>query len=76
MLANAGGKPPPRFRVSNDEFYFQAIHKSGEASYLSKFTIDRYTSFAHELQTVSVPDKLPYMISGEYRCKRIDKPAF
>jgi len=69
---------PPRFIVNAESFYFQVESSTDSVSQISKFTIDRYSAIAREAQSI-IPSKFPdrhLVISGEYRCKQLDKPIF
>jgi hypothetical protein len=68
----------PTFNVDPEKVDYYREAEVGDVSYSTKFVVDRYTGFAHEAQTILAKQtgKPPYTITGEYRCKKIDKPAF
>lgn len=66
------------FKIDTEKITFYEEYEIEGVSYTSSFIVDRYTGFAHEAQSVWAK-KLgnpPYSVTGEYQCKKIDKPAF
>ena len=66
----------PKFRVAPDTIDFYAQYDTEESAFTSRFDISRVTGFAHEAQTISPKQGKPYTVTGEYRCKKVDKLVF
>jgi len=66
----------PRFRVDPDTIDFYAQYDTQESAFTSRFDISRVTGFAHEAQTISPKQGKPYTVTGEYRCRKVDKLTF
>jgi hypothetical protein len=76
LYAHRQGTVLPRFRVETDNIVFSAQYDTEDSAYTSRFDINRVTGVAHEAQVISPKQGGPYIVSGEYRCRKVDKLAF
>jgi len=76
LYAHRQGSVLPKFRVDPDTIDFDAQYDTEESAFTSRFDISRVTGVAHEAQAVSPKQGKPYIVTGEYRCKKVDKLTF
>lgn len=66
----------PKFRLDPDTIDFYAQYDTEESAFTSRFDISRVTGVAHEAQSISPKQGKPYTVTGEYRCRKVDKLTF
>jgi hypothetical protein len=66
----------PKFHVEPDAIDFYAQYDTDESAFTSRFDISRLTGVAHEAQSISPKQGKLYVVTGEYRCRKVDKLTF